>query len=1119
MQVTFVDESKKRARRRVACVLDRYLYRIAHGTWRGRLSAEGLRVVAAQLRHRASRHTAVACYVDGRSGERPAFHIGSRARFNAAGRYAIAQRASWYRRSSATTPGWRQLQALVDIAALLHDIGKAAAVFQAKLRGRAPAADPVRHELISMLFIGQLLERSADDAQLLQRLAAPDPDTLQEAYAQAAEQAQAVLATEQLPPIQWDAQRPLASALLLLVGTHHKLIDAELAESRIDLKPTHHIHPQRDTAANGGAGTEHAPYPSLFHEPRFQEALQRAAGRLVAQEGASLESVPAAVVYAYGRLALQLGDHYASALGSQRRDAAAETEQLFANTGKDDETGESWLAEPLVDHLIAVARQSRGFMRALRRGQDAFPQVHEHELPDALAHPTRQGPFAWQGDAVSKVQASAAPEYGFFGLVMARTGSGKTRGAPAILRAAAGRCRFFLGLGLRTLALQSGDEYAEQIGLQPWHLQTLIGDETARALHQLAREEPEANTADRGGSSAEEQDVFDAPLPAYGEGGAQGARWRQDPDYEPSRSELGALGGGPGHEPNLGALPERIARALEDTREQRAQALLRTPVIAATLDQLMSAADAHAGRHLYRMLRLATSDLLLDEVDSYEPEDLAAITRLIFLAGVFGRQVVIASATLPPSIARALFTAYYEGRQAHAQLTGTSASCLAGWISDEPELTQIEPHNPASFAQQHDERIGRVVEALDRQPPRRRVELVHPEARSEEAAYGAITHTARHMHERHAVSTEQGMRVSVGVVRLANIRSCRAYTRHLLEAPLEALAGITLAVTCYHSRLFGAVRYELERRLNRMLRRQGPDPEAGLLAEPAVQHQIDRARRQGHTDVLILVVASPVEEIGRDHDFDYAIMEPSSIRSLIQMAGRVLRHRDQFPAAPNCAVLDAPLRYYRGEPAPYYSYPGVETPLKAPKLEAQRLTSPWLTELLDTERLAERLDARLSLIEPEGEAPELAAKEHGLLARTLEQGAYPALRFAREPTLPFTSWMPANRRFRRGDPQQTFWLELDAAGEEAGRWRMVDERGESRPVDAQVQASDLSSTGAGERLLFRLEPHELLTDLERRLGFTDRQRACRELLAVSMELGAEDQLAYDPALGIDRLRR
>ncbi len=1120
MHVLFIDESRKQARKRVERVLDRYLDRIAQSTWRGRLSAEGLRVVAAQLKHRASRHTSVACYIERRQELEPAFHIGSRARFNAEGHYAIhrGQIPISVKQSRAIGIGWQQLISCVDLAALLHDIGKSSAAFQAKLRRCRPGerlGDPIRHEMISMLFIWCALRRGGDD-ELLKLFDNPETQSLDALYTEAAGLADQVLTSGELPHIHWNAEQPVASALLFLVATHHKLLDADLTAERVVFKPTHHLHPQLLAKQGGNSGSEAAPYPSLFQNERYRHALQRAAHGLQTAKAAGEWAITSQTLYAYGRLCLMLGDHYASALGSSRNAHADQQDQLFANTGSNPNTGKTWLAEPLADHLLSVARQARGFVRALRRSQNAFPQVSETEIPNPLLQPTSHGRFAWQGDAVAKVQAAEAPQQGFFGIVMARTGLGKTRGCPAILQAAAGRCRFFLGLGLRTLALQSGDEYAEEIGFQPWHLATIIGDETARRLHEIDRETAAEQVTDQGGSSAEEQDVWDELVPAYGSGEALTA-WQANPDYEPDHAELGALGGGPGHEPNTGALPERIERALEYGRARHAKQLLRTPVIAATVDQLMSAADARGGRHLYRMLRLATSDLILDEVDSYEPEDLAAISRLVFLAGAFGRQVVIASATLPPSVSRALFASYHAGRRAYAALTGAAGQCLAGWISDKPDLTRIEPHSPDTFAERHRELTKAVVCQLDQEQPRRRMTLIQPGEQSPAAAYAAMTESAKRLHAAQAFAY-QGLQVSVGVVRFANIRSCREYTRYLLQTP--AFSEIALGVVCYHSRLLGVVRFAVERRLNHILKRKGSAPNARLLNDPDIQRLLGRAHDKGQRDVMILVIASPIEETGRDHDFDYAVMEPSSTRSIIQLAGRVLRHREAAPNGPNCAILDAPLRYYRGEQPPYYRYPGIETPLQAKGLKAPQLADHHLQAILDIPLLEERLDARLALLEPEGFSndSELTQQEHSLLREVLEDGPYAALRYSQQSGLPFASWMPEHRRFRRDDASARLFLYIDEANEQ--QWKLIDANGETRPIGKErIRESNIQAESAfADRLLVPIAVNSLLKQLETRFGISDRERLCRDLLGTTIPFDIKGELEHDPVLGLDRKR-
>jgi len=70
--------------------------------------------------------------------------------------------------------------------------------------------------------------------------------------------------------------------------------------------------------------------------------------------------------------------------------------------------------------------------------------------------------------------------------------------------------------------------------------------------------------------------------------------------------------------------------------------------------------------------------------------------------------------------------------------------------------------------------------------------------------------------------------------------------------------------------------------------------------------------------------------VGRDWDADWAVAEPSSVRSLIQLAGRVQRHRAQKPEQPNVLIFDTNLKHFEGRkmqdgyPAAIFVQPGFE---------------------------------------------------------------------------------------------------------------------------------------------------------------------------------------------------
>jgi len=1106
MRVTFVDESVRDARRRVERVLDRYLPRVAQATWTGFLSNEALRTVAGALRARASRNTAVACFVSGRNNGAPVFHIGSRHRFGRRGQYAINVRQR--RKPSRTaTPGFRQLKACLEMAALLHDVGKSAHQFQRALRKAGENTGAVRHELISTLFLIET-SRAFDDADALWRALAGGPDaaTLEAAYERAAARAARLSPGDPLPELHWDGSRPALSAVVLLIAVHHRLLEAELTSNAVSFHTRAHVRGDASQGPHRAREAAHADAPSVFRDDRFRRRLQRAAAELRDAFAAPTALTPD-TAYAYGRLCLMLGDQDASARGQQR--VSDDDGELFANTSAAPERPGA-LAEPLVDHLKAVAHRTRAHALMLQRSQHAFPRVTPDALPEALTAPPCAGRFAWQGDAVERLRGHEARGAGFFGVAIVPTGGGKTRGAPAALHAATGRCRFVLGLGLRSLTLQSGTAYTGEVGFASGDVATIIGDETARRLHELDR----AGDGDRAGTNAEAPAVDDLVVAG---GAGRAAALDDAEDRELDDAELAELGGDPDR-----ALPHTVETALQGAwGRERADRLLRTPVVAATVDQLMAAADARSSRYLHAMLRLATSDLILDEIDAYDAVDDAAILRLVYLAGVFGRAVVLASATTPPEIARAFHRAYAAGYSAHAALTDGADRVLTAWLTDDPTLTTVEAVDSERFGERHRAVTERFVQQHQQAPARRFAEIVTSDEAGETAAFDAMIGAARRMHHRHAQAIDDGVRVSVGVVRVANVRTCRDLARHIARS---GIPDTIVGVACYHARLLGLVRFHTERMLDEMLVRKGPNGATAPARHPRVRALIDAAKARGVREVMVLVVATPVEETGRDHDYDYAVLEPSSTRSIIQLAGRVGRHRDVVPDAPNIAILQTPLSYARGDQSPHYKRPGVETPFREGVKGATpaNLSSAKIDELIDAQALRTRIDGRFWLLDPWDGVGELPAAEHRLLRSFLETGSFRAARFASDPDLPFTAWMPRHQPFRLSDVETAFFLDLEPGAERA--WRVVSDHDPKAPHTGLVEETETSFANA-VWLLLDLDLDRAFSAMQGTFPGEARTTLCRKLLGLTVpgdlvvdESRKPARIEHEVLFGADRVR-
>jgi CRISPR-associated endonuclease/helicase Cas3 len=187
---------------------------------------------------------------------------------------------------------------------------------------------------------------------------------------------------------------------------------------------------------------------------------------------------------------------------------------------------------------------------------------------------------------------------------------------------------------------------------------------------------------------------------------------------------------------------------------------------------------------------------------------------------------------------------------------------------------------------------------------------------------GWLTTVDHWVSEMHAVNawifTGTNKRVSFGLIRVANVTTAKRVARHLAKSRPHA------KIACYHSNNLAIARYLQEARLDTLLSRHNGN--AYIEADPEIRAIVENCVLD---DVQFIVVASPVEEIGRDHDFDWAIVEPSSVQSIVQTAGRVNRHRLLILTNPNIAILQCNFRAVtqieRGKRGRVFVNPGLES--------------------------------------------------------------------------------------------------------------------------------------------------------------------------------------------------
>ncbi len=1103
MMVTFISECEKKALTRTRRVLDAFANRIGSRTWQTVITEEGLQAVKKLLRKSATKNTAVACHwIRSRSRSELVWVVGNRSKFNAQGVVPVnstqkdIMNMKWEN-------NWHYLpliKALTGLSALFHDWGKSSDFFQARLLGEKnlPKGDPLRHEWLSLLFLRAFFNQQSDE-QWLDRLIAGDFD---------AEDLIAKVANKNKKPMK---DLPLAASLVAwLVLSHHRLPQnhddggwkGEASGSlnkclqRITCQWGYENQYDTDdfkahlsrcfTYSNG------LPYQS----PHWQKAAKKYATKLKNAlnllEQAEKDNFIRPIAN-HARLAMMLGDHYYSSLDfDDKKRLNYRDLPLYANTGKDPKTHEIQRKQTLDEHLIGVMQQAVRTVHLL----PCF-EANEQELPYAqdvskLKKRSSSG-FEWQEQAVRAVKQWRleqsnldANHFGFFAVNMASTGKGKTIANAKIMQALSptgDSLRYILALGLRTLTLQTGDEYRDRIGLDKEELAVLIGSRAISNLHHKNTQEVLQNASESGSESEEKlldnEVIFETDIPEAD-----------------------------------------LKTVVQDSKDRK---FLYAPVLSCTIDHLMDATECRrGGRYILPTLRMMSSDLVIDEIDDFDGDDLIAIGRLIHLAGMLGRKVMISSATIPPDLSEGYFKAYQAGWIIYAKMRAKSPVIGCAWL-DEFKITQKNIASCLSaedYSQHHNSFISRRLENLQAEPPKRKADIAHcllnENKTIEESFYHNILNAVLDKHKRHYLEDSITQKqVSFGVVRMANIPPCINLTRFLLNVDLSAyqdqLNDVDIRVMAYHSAQLLILRNAQEKYLDKVLKRKNDEDGKKILQNSIIRQHLAQSSAK---HIIFIVIATPVEEVGRDHDFDWAVVEPSSYRSFIQLAGRVLRHRNKIITQPNIALMQHNLRALRNKKVAF-CYPGYES------TENPLTTHDLNQQLIDIENLAERLDsqARISRASTLQPTKRLADLEHHCIEQWLNNPN-------QEGPESLPGWLNGNwwftgqpqfyTRFRSSSPQAIRYLIPDSNF--ADDWKFVEKDQQGGFVRNESYITRYELTEKEQQRLWLYRDYPLLL-LELNEG-DDLEKLALIYGEISLPIyGKEEsnlQFAYSNQLGLSR---
>lgn len=981
MNVLIISRRTKNARVESCRIVDQFAERTGDAAWQTVITLEGVNTLRKLLRKTARRNTAVACHWLKKNGQTELLWIvGNLRRFNAQGRVPTNRTTSDVVKSGAEH-GWHSAESialLAAIAGLFHDFGKAGRCFQQTLKGASKhLCQPFRHEWISVRLFQAFVDKKTDAEWLseLTNLKASDETVIMNALvADTPSKSDSPLST--LPP--------LAKTVAWLMLSHHRLPQALSSKPQLeyctgwmdrqlnaDWNSLNHkisdTHKWTDRDFKQvWQFPEGTPLRSAVWREKVRQIGKRARNAVSLLHFGSLEN---SFTVHMARLSLMLADHFYS---SQPPSVVWQQDNYDVWANSDRHTKQ--LKQKLDEHNTGVAHHALLLGRSLPQIRRSLPAMTRHKTFRERAKDAR---FQWQNRAwdVALALRDRSAEQGFFGVNLASTGCGKTFANARIMYALASEqegCRFSVALGLRTLTLQTGQALQSRLGLDDDTLAVVTGSAAVRELFQQGQDDEDT-------SSASDEAFFASHHYVH---------------YEGSTSN--------------GVVQHWLAA------EPALNRLVSAPVLVTTVDHLMPATEGvRGGRQIPAMLRLLTSDLVLDEPDDFDIDDLHALCRLVNWAGMLGSRVLLSSATLPPALTEALFEAYRKGREAYQAacgITGKPVNICCAWF-DEYGAQSQEAADETVFRQAHNQFVAHRARHLLEQPRLRFGKLAKIEPASDIINTVAST-LYQHMlalHQHHHTVHPCGKTVSFGLIRLANINPLVAVAQALMAMPAPENYCIHYCV--YHSQHPLAVRSSIEKRLDAAFTRHDPQhiwhlPEVKQALASPFQHH------------LFVVVGTSVLEVGRDFDADWGIIEPSSMRSLIQFAGRIQRHRQQLPESENVVILSRNIRALQGKTIAYCK-PGFET-------NEHLFPHHDLADLLPDANF-QHINAIPRIVDDVTDNAFASLEHTRLRAALLDGGDKRDVIAAQWWRLPLTWNGELQRRtpFRHASPQESFFLTMD----------------------------------------------------------------------------------------------
>lgn len=824
------------------------------------------------------------------------------------------------------------IQPIVALSGYLHDIGKTTVGFQEKLnlsvKGQYSArGDTLRHDLTSFLFLTAI----ETDEQLLTLLSSKAAvshffnhtmmeyiDQLSPVVIRNVGQKMIDLKNEQSQgsPLSLTVhvdvylgkkrlgKHPLLSALMWLVLTHHRNCDHEFNKDRnifnIAYDNFMNLDNEVDDIQKFITVDDSKRLP--WHCDQWLDKVSETGSvlrKIVEDNPEEISKLTLdypkqcafiTLTTVLARFALVMSDHYASIDSSIK---SFDPDAVYANTRQEEgvfnKHAPYYFADTLEEHLMKVGDLIKTFFHhqiANKKHLNNALSLLKKDLPRALTDTSIDGVperFLWQKYAAQAIESHKAShpdlsELPSFMVIISRTGSGKTRTAISLLAMQCEIFRVTLALSMRTLTLQSFESYLNDIGFRLNEVSILLGQ-------MLKHEEPTIHGSDA---------IDDFEKTDY--------LFKENPDD--------------------------VADVLM-SQKRKTQSLINTPVSVMTVDHIAPVTYKEKGSDFLMMHHVLNSDLILDEVDDYNEKDFIVLSKLVFEYGLAGRKVVICSATLTPTQISVLEKSFMDGVRDREAIFGQRIPVDTFVVNDlSPYITinRIHTDQPNDFMNHYDAFVKKVSLSLHKIDKKHKVKHVKLPKKREDL-FETLTNACLDLHDKNGIVSKQGQPFSIGFARFNNVETAQSFADYLLGYQDDRYV---IKTVCYHSKMLGFDRYLQEQAMNRMLTRKFKEGETDPIFDDTFIQSALSDLEEGQ-ELVVIVSTTSIQETGRDHDYDWCLLEPSSERSLVQSVGRVWRHREKSLEGMcyNVGVLEAPVKTLddtlRNDANFIFGFPGIES--------------------------------------------------------------------------------------------------------------------------------------------------------------------------------------------------